>query len=68
MKSKKDFDACTGFQVLEKGNPNGGPFKTSFDEVHVAVVVVSIAFLSFLHNFYTPPVVVVVVTSVRKAP
>ena len=41
VKSKKDFDNCTGYTVAEKGNPNGGPFKTSFDKVHAAVFVVS---------------------------
>ena len=40
VKSKKDFDSCTGYEVVEKGNPNGGPFKTSFDKVHAAAVVV----------------------------
>ena len=40
MKSKKDFDSCTGYEVVEKGNPNGGPFKTSFDKVHAFIVVV----------------------------
>ena len=61
MKSKKDFDNCTGYTAVEKGNPNGGPFKTSFDKVHAAVFLYRagtfIAFLSLLHNFLISPVV-----------
>ena len=41
LKSKEEFDGCTGYEKVEKGNPNGGPFKISFDKViHVVAVVV----------------------------
>ena len=38
LKSKEEFDGCTGYEKVEKGNPNGGPFSISFDKVFAAAV------------------------------
>ena len=45
LKSKEEFDGCTGYEKVEKGNPDGGPFKISFDKVFAAAVLVGVVVL-----------------------
>ena len=46
LKSKEEFDGCTGYEKVEKGNPNGGPFSISFDKVFAAAVLVVVVVAS----------------------
>ena len=45
LKSKEEFDGCTGYEKVEKGNPDGGPFSISFDKVFAAAVLVVVVVL-----------------------